>query len=434
GIAPRYEQHHEVNIRNEALQAAIDLSQRYITRRALPDKAIDLMDEACARRRIVLEQNPPRRMRSSSVRSTKTKQSSRSSRVYVNAEHIAEVVADMTGIPIKKMLHSERDKLVHMQQVLSQRIIGQQEAVQSVSHAVRRSRAGLQDPSRPVGSFLFLGPSGVGKTELAKALSDFLFNDERAMVRLDMSEFMEKHTVSRLIGAPPGYQGAQEGGQLSEAVRQRPYCVVLFDEVEKAHPDVLNILLQILDDGRLTDSSSRLVNFRNAVIILTSNLGAAHLLTAQSSKADGSIDTAVRDLVFAQLRSHFRPEFLNRIDETILFHALTKQHLRSIFNIQMQQLSSLLAQNNLTVHVSRPAKDHLIDIGFEPTYGARPLRRAIQKLIKNPLSLAVLEGKFKSGDSIEVLLRQPNSSHNAPWLDFASARSLGSEKAARANG
>lgn len=412
GIAPRYEQHHEVNIRNEALQAAIDLSQRYITRRALPDKAIDLIDEACARRRIAAEQNPSR------PRSGKAKPSSRSSRAHVNAEHIAEVVADITGIPIKKMLHSERDKLLHMQHVLSQRVIGQQEAVQSVSHAVRRSRAGLQDPSRPVGSFLFLGPSGVGKTELAKALSDFLFNDERAMVRLDMSEFMEKHTVSRLIGAPPGYQGAQEGGQLSEAVRQRPYCVVLFDEVEKAHPDVLNILLQILDDGRLTDSSSRLVNFRNAVIILTSNLGAAHLLSAQSSKVDGSIDTTVRDLVFAQLRSHFRPEFLNRIDETILFHALTKQHLRAIFDIQMQQLSHLLAQNNLTIYVSPQAKDHLIEIGFEPTYGARPLRRALQKWLKNPLSLAVLEGKFKPGDRIDVQLKKPDKNHNTPWLDF----------------
>ncbi|MEM7402762.1 MAG: AAA family ATPase [Myxococcota bacterium] len=417
GIKPRYEQHHEVNIRDEALQAAIDLSQRYITRRALPDKAIDLVDEACARRRIALEQNPPQRPRSS-----KTKPTTRSSRVYVNAEQIAEVVADITGIPIKKMLHSERDKLVHMQQVLSQRVIGQHEAVQSVAHAVRRSRAGLQDPSRPVGSFLFLGPSGVGKTELAKALSDFLFNDERAMVRLDMSEFMEKHTVSRLIGAPPGYQGAQEGGQLSEAVRQRPYCVVLFDEVEKAHPDVLNILLQILDDGRLTDSSSRLVNFRNAVIILTSNLGAAHLLTDRSTTQDGSIDAAVRDRVFAELRSHFRPEFLNRIDETILFHALTKQHLRAIFDIQMQQLSALLAQNSLTIAVSPPAKDHLIDIGFEPTYGARPLRRAMQKWLKNPLSLAVLEGKFKPGDCIEVLLRQSDNSHSAPWLDFAQAK------------
>ncbi len=418
GVRKGYEQHHGVTICDEALQAAVDLSQRYITQRALPYKALNLLDEACPLQGLAAsssaETETSREVASdfAAGSSEDSKCSERSHGVKrkgtqgeVGAEDIAAVVANITGIPVKKMLRSEKEKLVHMETTLAKRVIGQPDAVRSVAHAVRRSRAGLQDPGRPVGSFLFLGPSGVGKTELAKALSDFLFNDERAMVRLDMSEFMEKHTVSRLIGAPPGYEGAQEGGQLSEAVRQRPYCVVLFDEVEKGHPDVLNILLQVLDDGRLTDSNSRLVDFSNTVIILTSNVGATDLLQGADEAKDGVISPALRTTVFARLRDHFRPEFLNRIDETILFHGLTRPHLAAICTIQLRMLDELLSQGGYHLTLTAEAKKFLIDAGFEPAYGARPLRRAIQRLLKNPLSLAILEGKFKRGDRIKGALR-----------------------------
>ncbi|MEM7495537.1 MAG: ATP-dependent Clp protease ATP-binding subunit, partial [Myxococcota bacterium] len=439
GVRERYEQHHGVTIRDEALQAAVDLSKRYITQRALPHKALDLVDEACShcvgglrpfatkassgtetpregskRGKRRKEAQSALDRAGSTALSAATGKAVSSDRTpkplarppAVTAEDITAVVAAITGIPVNKMLRSEKEKLVRMEAALAQRVIGQPDAVRGVADAVRRSRAGLQDPNRPVGSFLFLGPSGVGKTELAKALSDFLFNDERAMVRLDMSEFMEKHTVSRLIGAPPGYEGAQEGGQLSEAVRQRPYCVVLFDEVEKAHPDVLNILLQVLDDGRLTDSSRRLVDFSNTVIILTSNVGAPDLLRGADKATDGVIPSAVRDAVFARLRGHFRPEFLNRIDEIILFHGLTRRHLTTICDMQLRALDVLLAQGGYHLTLTAEAKKFLIDAGFEPAHGARPLRRAIQRLLKNPLSLAMLAGKFKQGDRIKGVLKR----------------------------
>ena len=332
----------------------------------------------------------------------------------VDEEDIAVVVSDITGIPVTKMLEGEREKLVHMEKRIKDRLIGQEEAVRGVANAIRRSRAGLSDPSRPVGSFLFLGPTGVGKTELAKALCEFLFDDERSMVRFDMSEFMEKHAVARLIGAPPGYQGAENGGELTEAVRRKPYAVVLFDEVEKAHPDVLNILLQILDDGRLTDSRGRLVDFKNTVIIMTSNLGSYYLLEA--SLNDGIIEESAKLAVKAELLQHFRPEFINRIDEIIMFHGLTRAHIEKIADLALQKLDGLLAKEKLQLCFTDEAKKALIDAGFDAAFGARPLRRAIQKWVQDPLSMALLENQFKAGDTIQGIL---NSDKNLlKILDF----------------
>ncbi|HJU65673.1 MAG TPA: AAA family ATPase, partial [Gemmatimonadaceae bacterium] len=315
----------------------------------------------------------------------------------VTEDDIAEVVARWTGIPVSRMLESERERLTKLEAHLALRVVGQEEAVRAVSNAVRRSRAGLQDPNRPIGSFIFLGPTGVGKTETARALAEFLFDSEQAMVRIDMSEYMEKHAVARLIGAPPGYVGFEEGGQLTEAVRRRPYSVVLFDEIEKAHPDVFNILLQILDDGRLTDSQGRTVDFRNTVIIMTSNIGSTFILER------GTADWAEVEMhVLGALRQHFKPEFLNRVDDVIIFRPLQMEQLEHIVELQLRRLEQLLADRKLTIELTPEAKRVLAEEGYDPAFGARPLKRAIQRSIQNPLALAVLEGRFREGDHIVV--------------------------------
>ena len=315
----------------------------------------------------------------------------------VTEDDIAEVVARWTGIPVARMMESERERLTKLEEHLAERVIGQDEAVRAVANAVRRSRAGLQDPNRPIGSFIFLGPTGVGKTETARALAEFLFDSEQAMVRIDMSEYMERHAVARLIGAPPGYVGFEEGGQLTEAIRRRPYSVVLFDEIEKAHADVFNILLQILDDGRLTDSQGRTVDFRNTVIIMTSNIGSQSILDR-----GGLAWAAIETQVLAALRQHFRPEFLNRVDDIIVFRPLTMEDIDHIVDLQLRRLERLLSDRKITMEVTPEAKRLLAEEGFDPTYGARPLKRAIQRLIQNPLALAVLEGRFGEGDHIVV--------------------------------
>jgi ATP-dependent Clp protease ATP-binding subunit ClpB len=316
----------------------------------------------------------------------------------VTANHIAEVVSRWTGVPVTKMLEGEKDKLLRMELSLGERVVGQAEAVRAVATAVRRSRAGLQDPNRPIGSFMFLGPTGVGKTELTKALASYLFDDETAMVRLDMSEYMEKHSVSRLIGAPPGYVGYDEGGALTEAVRRRPYQVVLFDEVEKAHPDVFNVLLQVLDDGRLTDGQGRTVDFRNTLIIMTSNLGSEFLV----NQPEGEDTSAVRELVMGNVRAHFRPEFLNRVDEIILFHRLQKSEMGRIVEIQFARLRKLLEDRKITLVLEDDARDWLADKGWDPAYGARPLKRVIQRNVQDPLAEMILAGDVKDGDHVEI--------------------------------
>ena len=316
----------------------------------------------------------------------------------VTPDHVAHVVSRWTGIPVDKMLEGERDKLLRMEDEIAKRVVGQGEAVQAVSKAVRRARAGLQDPNRPIGSFMFLGPTGVGKTELTKALADFLFDDERAMVRIDMSEFMEKHSVARLIGAPPGYVGYEEGGVLTEAVRRRPYQVILFDEIEKAHPDVFNVLLQVLDDGRLTDGQGRTVDFRNTLIIMTSNLGAEYLVNLGENE---DVDK-VRDEVMAVVRASFRPEFLNRIDEVILFHRLRRQDMDKIVEIQLKRLEKLLADRKITLDLDETAINWLADKGYDPAYGARPLKRVMQKELQDPLAEKILLGEILDGSTVKV--------------------------------
>jgi len=316
----------------------------------------------------------------------------------VAEEHIAGVVSRWTGIPVDKMLSGEREKLLNMEQNLRRRVVGQDEAIVAVSNAIRRARAGLQDPNRPLGSFLFLGPTGVGKTELTRALAEFLFDDESAMVRIDMSEYMEKHSVARLIGAPPGYVGYDEGGSLTEAVRRRPYQVILFDEVEKAHPDVFNVLLQVLDDGRLTDGQGRTVDFRNTLIIMTSNLGSEYLV----NQPEGEDSDAVREQVMAVVRAHFRPEFLNRVDEIILFHRLKREQMGKIVDIQMGRLSKLLADRKIKLELDASAKDWLGQKGYDPAYGARPLKRVIQKYVQDPLAEMVLSGKIHDGETVAI--------------------------------
>ncbi|MGH7474504.1 MAG: AAA family ATPase, partial [Candidatus Methylomirabilales bacterium] len=313
----------------------------------------------------------------------------------VDEEDIAEVVAKWTGIPVTRLLEGETQKLLRMEEKIRERVVGQDEAISAVANAIRRARSGLQDPKRPLGSFIFLGPTGVGKTELARALAEFLFDDERAMVRLDMSEYMEKHTVSRLIGAPPGYVGYEEGGQLTEAVRRRPYSVLLCDEIEKAHADVFNLLLQILDDGRLTDGHGRAVDFRNTIIIMTSNLG-SHLIQEMSD------EEKIRERIWDTLRAHFRPEFLNRIDEVIIFHRLGMREITQIVEIQLRQLARRLAERKMQVTLSEAAKQQLAEVGFDPVYGARPLKRALQRLVLDPLAAKILEGEFKEGDHVVV--------------------------------
>jgi len=314
----------------------------------------------------------------------------------VDAEEIAEVVSKWTGIPVSKLLESEREKLLRMEEYLHRRVVGQDEAVRAVANAIRRSRAGLQDPNRPIGSFIFLGPTGTGKTELARSLAEYLFDDERALIRIDMSEYQERHTVARLIGAPPGYIGYDEGGQLTEAVRRRPYSVVLFDEIEKAHPEVFNVLLQVLDDGRLTDSQGRTVDFKNTIIIMTSNLGSQYILDV--AEVDEEVERRVREV----LRSHFRPEFLNRIDEIVVFHALKREQLKEIIDIQLERLRKLLADRRITIELTDAAKELLINEGYDPAFGARPLKRVIQHRIADPLALEILQGKIQDGDHVLV--------------------------------
>jgi len=495
GLKEKYELHHGVRVSDAALVSAAVLSNRYISDRFLPDKAIDLMDEAASRLRMQIDSKPEaldeldRRImqlkieREALKKETDSASKDRLARLekeLVNLEEeasglsqkwsqekeklagaqklkeqldaarieleqaqrsgdlakagelaygvipdleeklktleeeeskggvmaqevvtpdlIAQVVSRWTGIPVDKMLEGERDKLLRMETQIAKRVVGQEEAVEAVSTAVRRSRAGLQDPNRPLGSFMFLGPTGVGKTELARALAEFLFDDEHAMIRIDMSEFMEKHSVARLIGAPPGYVGYEEGGVLTEAVRRRPYQVILFDEIEKAHPDVFNVLLQVLDDGRLTDGQGRTVDFRNTLIIMTSNLGSEYLV----NQKEGEDSDAVRAEVMEVVRSHFRPEFLNRVDEIILFHRLKREHMGKIVDIQMERLAKLLTDRKITLKLDDKAKDWLGEKGYDPAYGARPLKRAIQKYVQDPLAEMILEGKISDGETVKV--------------------------------
>jgi ATP-dependent Clp protease ATP-binding subunit ClpB len=502
GLKERYEVHHGVKIQDSAVVAAAMLSHRYITDRFLPDKAIDLVDEAASRLRIELtsmpqeideltrrmtqlqiekqalsrEDNPVSKQRFGEIESEigelqekistlrtqwenekgvitrinelkKTLEETREAanaaerqgelnkaaelrygtlpqinrdleaasarlaemqkggallREEVTDEDIAEIVSKWTGVPVTRMMESEIQKLVRMEDNLKLRVIGQEEAVTAVSNAVRRSRAGLKDPNRPIGSFIFMGPTGVGKTELARALAEFLFDDENAMVRIDMSEFMERHAVARLIGAPPGYVGYEEGGQLTEAIRRRPYAVVLFDEIEKAHPEVFNVMLQLLDDGRLTDSKGREVNFKNTVIIMTSNVGAQYIFDYQKSMQTPQQEAEMERKVEEELHKHFRPEFLNRIDDVIIFHALDMQHIKRIIEIQLKRLAKMIGDRGLSIEISDHAKEQLAKEGYDPAFGARPLKRALQKLIIDPLAMKLLEGKFKAGDVVFV--------------------------------
>jgi ATP-dependent Clp protease ATP-binding subunit ClpB len=494
GLKDKYEQHHGVRITDSALVAATTLSNRYITDRFLPDKAIDLMDEAAARLKMQVDSKPEEldsmdreiiRLKIEQEALKKESDAGSKSRLQtleteladlekksadltsrwsseknklsnaqklkseleglrleladaqrrgeyqragelaygripelekklaeieahenagdmmeeaVTANHIAQVVSRWTGVPVDKMLEGEKDKLLRMEDSLGNRVVGQSEAVRAVATAVRRSRAGLQDPNRPMGSFMFLGPTGVGKTELTKALAEYLFNDETAMVRLDMSEYMEKHSVSRLIGAPPGYVGYDEGGALTEAVRRRPYQVVLFDEIEKAHPDVFNVLLQVLDDGRLTDGQGRTVDFRNTLIIMTSNLGSEFLV----NQPEGEDTSAVREQVMGMVRAHFRPEFLNRVDEIILFHRLQKSEMGRIVEIQFSRLTKLLEERKVVLTLDDAARDWLAAKGWDPAYGARPLKRVIQRHVQDPLAEMILAGEIVDGDTVAI--------------------------------
>ena len=498
GLKERYELHHGVDIQDSAIIAAARMSHRYITDRKLPDKAIDLIDEASSRLKMELDSKPEvmekinsrlialkmqretlkneeddgakaqlkllneqidelekqyadlndvwqaekalvkgsqqlkdeldkariaydkasregdyetmsklqyetipdlekRIHESDLVERNANGSAPKLLRNKVTDNEIAEVVSASTGIPVAKMLQGEREKMLSMEDKLHERVVGQDEAVTAVANAVRRSRAGLSDPNRPSGSFLFLGPTGVGKTELTKSLANFLFDDENAMIRIDMSEFMEKHSVSRLVGAPPGYVGYEEGGILTEAVRRKPYSVVLFDEVEKAHPDVFNILLQVLDDGRLTDSQGRVVDFKNTVIIMTSNLG-SHKIQEMIGERYDDIKSAVMESV----NSHFRPEFINRIDEIVVFHPLGQAQMSGIANIQLARLRSRLAEREMNLTLSDEAMKTLVEVGYDPIFGARPLKRAIQQEIENPLSVKLLSGEFVAGDTIKV--------------------------------
>ena len=441
-LRPRYEAHHKVTIDDSALAAAARLSDRYITGRQLPDKAVDFIDEAASKLRIDAESLPSglkeleERIRGLSDQEEAAAQRSeyeqaaqlrterlrleeefeperqrlladRNVDMVVSEADIAELVASWTGIPAGRLLEGESERLIHMEDSLHQRIIGQDEAVVAVSEAIRRSRSGLSDPRRPIGSFIFLGPTGVGKTELSKALAEFLFDDEANMVRVDMSEYMEKHTVSRLIGAPPGYVGFDEGGQLTEAVRRRPYRVVLFDEIEKAHPDVFNILLQILEDGRLTDGHGRTVDFRNTVIIMTSNLG-TEVLRRQpfgfraDGREDGLDSQRLRDSVNDALKRAFRPEFLNRIDETIIFDPLTQDEIVQVVELMVNDVRSRLKDREITFDLTPEAARWLAQEGFDPVYGARPLRRAVQRHLENALSKGILSGEYQAGDHVVV--------------------------------
>ena len=448
GIRERYEEHHKVRISDEAVTAATDLSVRYITDRHLPDKAIDLIDEAASRVRLRSSTTPTelKAAQKELERVTKEKDAAINSQDYEGAaalrdaeamaksaldqlrsdwrerqsadqpvvtdEDIAQVVAMWTGIPVTRIAQEESDRLLHMEEALHARVIGQQEAIETISKAVRRARAGLKDPKRPIGSFIFLGPTGVGKTELAKSLAEFMFGSEDALIKIDMSEFMERHNVSRLVGAPPGYVGFEEGGQLTEAVRRKSYSVVLLDEIEKAHPEVFNILLQILEDGHLSDAKGRRVDFRNTVIIMTSNVGAKSLLkdtslgfqavsVTEAQRADQQYDR-MREKVLDQLKSQFRPEFLNRVDSLVVFRSLTVDEIRQIVDLMLSRVREQLKAQGIGLEVSQAAKDHIIKIGYDADYGARPLRRVIQNMIEDPLAEALLVGRFTIGQTIVV--------------------------------
>ena len=446
GLRPRYEAHHKTKITDAALEAAVKLSQRYIADRQLPDKAIDLIDEAASKLRLESESAPPevkslekeiKRLSNEEEAASQRQEYEQSAKLKadrlrledeysqakeqwlknhkisgeVGEEDIARLVASWTGIPVSQMMEGEAEKLVHMEERLHERMVDQEEAVKAVSEAIRRSRAGLKDPQRPIGSFMFLGPTGVGKTQLAKTLAWFMFGSEEAMVRLDMSEYQERHTVSRLIGAPPGYVGYDEGGQLTELVRRRPYRVILLDEIEKAHPEVFNSLLQVLDDGRLTDGHGRTVDFKNTVIIMTSNAGVelikreGRLGFAVDKDKDGEVKSGyerMKDKVMTEVKKRFRPEFINRIDEIIVFHELNEEQLRSIVDLMVKDLQQRLAERKMEIEISDKAKSWLAEVGYDPTYGARPLRRAIEQYVENPLSGSLLRGEFKEGDTIYV--------------------------------
>ena len=435
GLREKYEEFHEVTITDGALRAAVTLAERYIADRHLPDKAIDLMDEACSRVRIVASTTPKEivhldreiaavrqdkrnaidkqdyeaaaalRDREQALKAELAQKQAdwRAAQDFggstVTEENIAAVVSNWTGIPVTKMTQTEIDRLLHLEEVLHQRVVGQEEAIGAVSRAIRRARAGLQDPRRPIGSFIFLGPTGVGKTELCRALGEAMFGDENAVIRVDMSEYMEKHAVSRLVGSPPGYVGHEEGGQLTEAVRRKPYCVVLFDEVEKAHPDVFNVLLQVLDDGRITDSQGRTVDFKNTILIMTSNLGSEYILNGIEG---GELNESARAAVDRLLKTHFRPEFLNRIDEIVTYKPLTKAEIGSIVGLMVAALNKRLSDKTLRVVLTDRAMEAVIDQGFDPTFGARPLKRYLQSKVETLIARRIIAADVKPGDILTV--------------------------------
>lgn len=441
GIRPKYEEHHKVNITDEALEEAVNLSVRYITGRQLPDKAIDLIDESAAKVRLsdsdkvsprvalvkkleelqeakeeaILEQNfeaasalrkQEKRQQEKLLKYDQAQAEKNSYERSVTVMDIEEVVSQWTGIPLQQLEKKESERLLNLEKVLHQRVVGQEEAVEAVSRAIRRARSGLKDPKRPIGSFMFLGPTGVGKTELAKALAEAMFGSEDALVRVDMSEYMEKHTTSRLIGSPPGYVGYDEGGQLTEKIRQKPYSVILFDEVEKAHPDIFNVLLQVLDDGHLTDAKGRQVDFKNTILIMTSNVGATALkedVSVGFNVLDITQDhKAMQDKIMEELKKAFRPEFLNRVDETIVFRSLVKEELREIVKIMSRSVIERLAEQDIELKITSKALDVIGQVGFDPEYGARPLKRALQKEIEDKLSEELLSGKIATGDKVTV--------------------------------
>ena len=449
GLRDRYEAHHKVKITDEALQAAVSLSDRYISDRFLPDKAIDLMDEAASRVRLHSFTAPPDvkeqedRLKAlqnekkeaiahqdfekaASLRDEERKlrqdiaqkraaweERKNNSHDVVTDEDSAQIVASWTGVPVKKMTEDESQRLLHLEELLHKRVVGQDEAISAVSRALRRARAGLQDPKRPIGSFIFLGPTGVGKTELCRALGEVMFDDENAVIRIDMSEYMEKHSVSRLVGSPPGYVGYEEGGQLTQKVRNKPYSVVLFDEVEKAHPDVFNILLQILDDGRLTDSNGRVVNFKNTIIVMTSNAGASTITSKRSLGFGGSVETtrdyeAMKERVMAEVKDTFRPEFINRIDDLIVFHALEPDDIRRIAALMLGSVSRRLAQRGMQLSYGDDVVALLADEGYDANFGARPLRRTIQRSVEDALSEEIIAGKIALGDRVELYVEDGN--------------------------
>jgi len=447
GIRDKYEAHHNVKITDKAIEAAVKLSSRYITDRFLPDKAIDLIDEAASKVRLKSFIAPPdlreleekieqvHKMKEDAIINQefekaaslrdqenalkeqmnslkeKWRMKNQTETQSVTEEEIAEIVSTWTGIPVSRLAQEETEKLKNLESILHKRVIGQEEAVKAVAKAIRRGRIGLKDPRRPVGSFIFLGPTGVGKTELSKALAEALFGDESHMIRLDMSEYMEKHTVSRLVGSPPGYIGYDEGGQLTEKVRRKPYSVVLFDEIEKAHPDVFNILLQILEDGRLTDSSGRLVDFRNTVIIMTSNIGARDIVEPKRLGFSAALENEAKDYeemkknVMSELKKTFRPEFLNRVDELIVFHPLTRENINDIAALMLNEVAKRLKNVNVTLTVDENVKEFLAEKGYDKVYGARPLRRTIQNLVEDRIAEEMLEGRIREGDTVRIVLK-----------------------------